>query len=119
MTNKEIGKYGEELAKDFLIKNKFEILETNFHYSKMAEIDIIAKKNNILHFVEVKTRSSSFFGKPLEAIDRRKLSSIFSCANFYIQQHKNGYDKFQIDAIGIILNKNNPPEITFVENICL
>ncbi len=119
MTNKEIGKYGEEIAKEFLIKNKFKILECNFHYSKMAEIDIIAVKNNILHFVEVKTRSSNTFGTPLEAINKRKLSSIFSCANFYLQQNKNKFDKFQIDAIGITLNKDNPPEIQFLENISL
>ncbi len=119
MTNKDIGKYGEQLAKEFLMKNKFKILECNFHYSKMAEIDIIAEKNNILHFVEVKTRSSNFFGTPLEAIDKRKLSSIFSAANFYIQQHKNKYDKFQIDAIGIVLKKDNLPEIKFLENISL
>ena len=50
MTNKVVVKYGEDLAKDFLTKNGFKILETNFHYSKMAEIDIIAVKNNILHF---------------------------------------------------------------------
>ena len=119
MTNNDIGKYGEQLAKDFLIKNKFKILETNFHYSKIAEIDIIATKNNVLHFVEVKTRSSNLFGTPLEAIDKKKLSSIFSAANFYIQQCKNKYDKFQIDAIAIILNKDNPPEINFLENLSL
>ena len=119
MTNKEIGKYGEELAKEFLIKNKFKILETNFHYSKIAEIDIIAKKDDTLHFIEVKTRTSNFFGTPLEAIGRNKLSSIFSAANFYMQQNKNKYKSFQIDAIGIVLNKNNPPEIQLLENISI
>ena len=54
MTNKIIGKYGEEIAKNFLIKNGFEIIETNYRYSRIAEIDIIASKNDILHFVEVK-----------------------------------------------------------------
>ena len=117
MTNKEIGKYGEELAKEFLIKNKYKILEANFHYSKIAEIDIIAEKNNILHFVEVKTRTSCAFGSPFEAIDKRKLSSIYSCANFYIKNCKKRYDKFQIDAIGILIKKDNPPEIKLLENI--
>ena len=116
MTNNDIGKYGETLAKDFLIKNKFKILETNFHYSKIAEIDIIAEKNNILHFVEVKTRSSDKFGTPFEAVNKKKMSSIFSAANFYIQQKKLRYEKFQIDVVGIILN-NDSPNITFIENI--
>lgn len=119
MDNKQKGNLGEKIATEFLIKNKFKILETNFHYSKIAEIDIIAEKNNILHFVEVKTRTSSFFGSPIEAVSTKKLSSIFSCANFYIQKSKKRYSKFQIDVVGIILKKNNPPEITFLEDISI
>lgn len=116
MTNKEIGKYGENLAKDFLIKQGYEIIETNFHYSKMAEIDIIAKKDNVIHFVEVKTRTSNSFGVPLEAIGKKKLESIYHAGLFYIQKNKN-YKKFQIDAVGIVLDKNKNPDITFLENI--
>ena len=52
MTNKEIGKQGEEIAKNFLIKKGFKILEMNYTYSKLAEIDIIAAKNKVVHFVE-------------------------------------------------------------------
>ena len=116
MTNKSIGKYGEDLAKDFLIKQGFEIVENNFHYSKMAEIDIIAKKDNIIHLVEVKTRTSEYFGNPLEAINKKKVQSIYHAGLFYIQKNKK-YSKFQIDAIGIILDKNNQPKYTFLENI--
>ena len=116
MTNKEIGKYGENLAKDFLIKNGYEVIDTNFHYSKMAEIDIVATKDNIVHFVEVKTRTSDFFGVPLEAIGKKKLSSIYHAGLFYIQQNKK-YKKFQIDAIGIVLDKGKNPKFTFIENI--
>ena len=46
MTNKTTGKYGENIAKNFLINHGFEILETNYHYSKVAEIDIIALDKN-------------------------------------------------------------------------
>ena len=115
MTNKEIGKYGENLAKDFLIKKGYDIIETNFHYSKMAEIDIIAKKNDTIHFVEVKTRTSNSFGTPLEAIDYKKLQSIYHAGLFYIQ--KNKYSKFQIDAVGIVLDKDKNPDFRFIENI--
>lgn len=117
MTNKTIGKYGEELAKNFLIMHGYEILEMNFRYSRMAEIDIIAKKENIIHFVEVKTRTQNFFGAPFEAISRNKLQSIYKCANFYLQNSKEKYKKIQIDAIGIILNKEKEAEINFMENI--
>ncbi len=119
MTNKAIGKYGENLAKDFLIKQGFEIVETNYRYSKMAEIDIIASKKNILHFIEVKTRTQNLFGKPLEAITQKKLSSIYNCAKFYLSKCNKKYRSIQIDAIGIILDKNKSPQFDFIENISL
>lgn len=119
MTNKVIGKQGEEIAKNFLIKQGFEILEMNFRYSKMAEIDIIASKNNVLHFVEVKTRTQTFFGSPLEAITPKKLQSIYLCSRYYLSNCKKRFSKIQIDAIGIVLDKNNTPDINFIENISL
>lgn len=119
MTNKIIGKYGEEIAKNFLIKNKFEILEMNYRYSRFAEIDIIASKKDILHFVEVKTRTQEFFGSPMEAITPNKLKQIFSCATEYMTKSKKRYKKYQIDAIGIILNKKEIKKIDFIENISL
>jgi len=122
MTNKIIGKYGEGLAKNFLIKNGFKILEMNFKYSKLSEIDIIAYKNNSIHFVEVKTRSTLNFGAPFEAVNRKKLLSIFQCAQFYLKNTNVKYKRYQIDVIGIILNNNidnDEPEFQFIENISL
>ena len=119
MTNKVIGKYGEDIAKNFLIKQGFEILEMNYRYSRVAEIDIIASKKDILHFIEVKTRTQEFFGTPLEAITPNKLKQIFSCAVEYMSKSKKRYKKYQIDAIGIILNKNEVKKIDFIENISL
>lgn len=117
MTNKTIGKYGENLAKDFLIKKGYKILETNYHYSKISEIDIIAQYKDIIHFVEVKTRSGVSFGSPMEAITRNKLISIYKCAMFYLKNSNRKYKKIQIDAIGIVLNKDNSHKIDFIENI--
>lgn len=119
MTNKEIGKYGENLAKNFLIEKGYKILEMNFRYSRLAEIDIIALKNNIIHFVEVKTRSQNLFGTPFEAINKNKLTSIYKCANYYLSASQKKYKKMQIDAIGIILNKDKVQKIEFIEDICL
>ena len=119
MDNKTKGALGEKIAKEFLEKNKFKILETNFHYSKLAEIDIIAEKNSVLHFVEVKTRTSLNFGTPFEALNKKKISSIYSAGNFYIQNKNKKFNKFQIDIVGIVLNKNNPPQISFLENISI
>ena len=117
MTNKAIGKYGEQIAKNFLIKKGFKILELNYRYSRLAEIDIIAKKNNTIHFIEVKTRTQNFFGEPLEAINQSKLKSIYKCALYYMQNVSMKNEKYQIDAIGILLNKDNDPSITYLENL--
>ncbi len=119
MTNKIIGKYGEDIAKDFLIKKGFEILEMNYRYSRVAEIDIIAAKKDVLHFVEVKTRTQNYFGKPLEAITPNKLKQIYSCAIQYMNSSKKRYKGYQIDAIGIELENKEVKNIDFVENITL
>ena len=119
ISNRDLGSFGENLAKEFLIKKKFKIIDMNYHYSKNSEIDIIASKDNILHFVEVKTRTQNIFGEPVEAITPKKLSSIYKCAVFYMQNHKNNYKSFQIDAIGILLSKDKEAEFKFIENISL
>ena len=119
MNNKQTGDLGEKIAQDYLKKIGFDIIETNYRYSKFAEIDIIALKDGSLHFIEVKTRSSDKFGIPFEAITKSKLNSIKTCANYYLSSTKVRYKNMQIDGIGIILNKNGNPEINFLENIGL
>ena len=121
MTNKlfrkQLGNLGEEIAKNFLIKRGFKIMETNYHYSRAAEVDIIALKNNILHFIEVKTRSSEKFGTPYEAVTQKKLRLIYSGAMYYIQNVVKKYQRFQIDVVGVILKEGCEPEITFLQNV--
>jgi putative endonuclease len=68
----ELGKFGEQLAIDFLIREGYAIIETNWVYEK-AEIDIIARRENILSIVEVKTRSGTGFGQPQDFVDRKKI----------------------------------------------
>ena len=119
MTNKIIGKYGEDIAKNFLINKGFEILETNYRFSRIAEIDIIASKKDILHFVEVKTRTSTAFGAPIEAINQTKLRQIYTCAMKYMTTSKKRFKAYQIDAIGIELKSQEVKKIDFIENISL
>ena len=79
----ELGKLGEELSVNFLQKNGYEILETNWIFQK-AEIDIIAKKENFLVIVEVKTRSSIDFGSPQDFVKPSKIQLLVKAANEYI-----------------------------------
>src|SRR6187549_3097148 len=79
----ELGKFGEELAVDFLQKNSYNILETNWIFQK-AEIDIIAQKGNILAVVEVKTRSSIDFGLPQDFVKPKKIQLLVKAVNEYV-----------------------------------
>ena len=76
MNNREFGNKGEDLACEYLIKNGYEIVERNKHFSKFCEIDIIAKLKDKYVFVEVKTRRTNNFGTPLEAITKAKYNNI-------------------------------------------
>lgn len=82
----ELGKLGEELAVDFLQKNGYTILQTNWVFQK-AEIDIIAQKAERLAIVEVKTRSSSDFGLAQEFVKPKKIQLLVKAVNEYIIQN--------------------------------
>jgi putative endonuclease len=104
-----LGKKGEDLAVRFLKAQKYEILERNWRSGK-AEIDIIAKESDILVFVEVKSKSSSFFGPPELAVDEKKELLIFSAANRYME--KMNYDwAIRFDILTILFNANEAPTI--------
>ncbi|MGC4041053.1 MAG: YraN family protein [Flavobacterium sp.] len=79
----ELGKLGEELAVEFLQKNGYAILETNWVFQK-AEIDIIAQKENTLAVVEVKTRSSVDFGLPQDFVKPGKIKLLVKAINEYV-----------------------------------
>ena len=76
MSNISTGKKGEELAKEFLIKNGFKIIETNKRFSRFCEIDIVAMDKNTLVFCEVKTRRTDKCGMPFEAITKIKYQNM-------------------------------------------
>ncbi len=78
----ELGKLGEELAVEFLQKNGYAILETNWIFQK-AEIDIIAKKESVLAVIEVKTRSSIAFGLPQDFVKPKKIQLLVKAVNEY------------------------------------
>lgn len=79
----ELGKFGEELAVEFLQKTGYEILETNWTFQK-AEIDIIAQKANTLAIIEVKTRSSDEFGLPQDFVKPKKIQLLVKAVNEYV-----------------------------------
>ena len=97
----ETGKKGEKIACDYLKTKGYQILETNWRFSR-AEIDIIAKFDEVLVFVEVKTRSSDFFGQPEEFIDQKKEKLIADASSEYMKQVGHEWE-CRFDFVSIIL----------------
>ena len=112
----DIGRLGEDLACVFLTECGFAIRERNFR-TKFGEIDVIASlkadvsrvstdgEAEVTVFVEVKTRTSSSFGTPDEAFDRRKRRRFERAAQCYLSDHPEVCD-WRIDFIGIMLDWN-------------
>lgn len=82
----DLGNKGEELAVAYLIKKGYSILERNYRFRK-SEIDIVAKKNEVLIAVEVKTRSSNYFGNPKDFINKKKIQLLIYGMDNYIHEH--------------------------------
>lgn len=109
------GRHGEDIAKEYLQNNGYKIIESNWHYSKNAEIDIIAEEKNTLVFVEVKTRTSLNYGHPFEAISPAKIKKIYSAIFAYLNKSEKKYKTYRFDGIAIIGLKN--PTIEHIKNI--
>jgi putative endonuclease len=105
-TNQKKGSIGEDISADYLINSGYFILERNFRCKK-GEIDIIAKDKDYLTFIEVKTRSSNFYGSPGEAVNFTKKQRIYKSAQLYILTNRLFDCKFRFDVVEVILRKNN------------
>ena len=84
-STRKLGLYGEELACKYLQAKGYVILERNFRCRRFGEIDIVASKAGVLSFIEVKTRCSSRYGKPAEAVTLAKQRKIYRVAQYYLQ----------------------------------
>lgn len=104
--NIQAGRVGEEKAAHFLIKKGYHLLTRNFR-ARNGEIDLIfltPDKKEVV-FVEVKTRLTTEFGDPLEAITYYKMKALMRTAQLYITMHKNLPEALRIDAISIVLDE--------------
>ncbi len=95
----ELGKLGEEMAVEFLQKEGYTILQTNYTFQK-AEIDILAQKAGVLAVVEVKTRSSLDFGLPQDFVKPKKIQLLVKAVDAYVTQNDLDLEvRFDIIAI--------------------
>ena len=116
-THNETGKKGEALAVDWLKLTGFTILHQNWRHSHY-EIDIIAMKENILHFIEVKTRRSQRFGFPEESVSKKKMSHLMLAAEEFMYQYP-GWKRIRYDILSIILLNKKEPEYFLIEDVYL
>lgn len=114
--NKFIGNKGEDLAAIWLQQNQFNIVERNWRF-KRSEVDIIAYKKKVLHFIEVKTRTSDKFGFPEESIDTKKMEALKRAAVAYIAENAQ-WTLIQFDVLSILI-KQEPKAIEyfFIEDV--
>jgi putative endonuclease len=102
--NREYGNMGEDAAASFLEKKGFEIIERNYRFGKVGELDIISKKGKLLIFVEVKYRTGSRYGGHLYSINRKKKNTIKKIAMQFLAANPDLYAKeitCRFDLIGI------------------
>jgi putative endonuclease len=87
----ELGKKGENIAFEFLIRKGYQILARNWHYKK-AEIDLVATKDDLLIVIEVKTRSAAIYEEPSDAITDGKIRNIVNAAEAYLIENEIDYE---------------------------
>ena len=116
MTSTSVGKLGENIAREYLKNKGYNIIEQNYR-TKYAEIDLIAKKDNALVFIEVRTKTGEQFGTPEDTINRDKKRKLRMNSMAYIAR-KKWKGLYQIDAVCIVLNPNQKLErLNHYENI--
>lgn len=106
MNNKNLGNFGEQIALKFLQKQGYTILHTNFR-TRRGEIDIVALMDNVLTFVEVKTRKNEIFGRASEAVTIAKQKVIRLVATCYIQKYFCSEQSIQFDILEVYLRADN------------
>jgi len=112
-SHNELGKIGEQLATDYLLAKGYEVVTRNFIFQK-AEIDIIAKYNNTMICVEVKTRNSSFFGDPQDFVTPSKIKLLVKAMDAFITENNIDLET-RFDIIAVLKNKTTE-ELTHLEN---
>ena len=112
-----LGRWGEQVAADHLIQHGYTILGCNLR-TPYGEIDILARQDDMLVFIEVKTRSSGSLGFPEISITPKKFFHMVSAAQAYLLDHPELETAWRIDVISIQrMSLGQPPEIVHFENV--
>ena len=114
-SHNDTGKEGEKLAATWFTDNEYQIIETNWRH-KNLEVDIIATKNNILHFIEVKAVTTLQYGHPEEKVDTKKIKNLINLADEYVHQNPQ-WQRIQFDVLAITILKDKPVAYFLIEDV--
>lgn len=111
-----LGKQGEDLAARHLVGAGFTVLARNWR-CPVGEIDIVALDGDVLVIAEVKTRTSTAFGSPAEAITRRKVDKLRELALMWLREHPGGGTQVRFDVVGVLLPKSGPMQLEHLRGV--
>lgn len=117
VSRRTFGNMAEFRIRLYLVLKGYRILDTNY-YSPCGEIDIIAKKNGILVFTEVRSKRdmSGKYGTPLETVNYEKQKSIISAAKHYLNCHTVKCNGYRFDVVGVTVGKNGASVVEHIKN---
>ena len=116
-THNTTGLLGEQMAADYFIKAGYQLIEKNWRHSHW-EVDIIAVKDTVLHFIEVKTRRTKKFGLPEESVSRKKIQYLINASEAYLHLHPE-WKRIQFNILAISILRNEPVEYFLIEDVYL
>ena len=116
-THNTTGHLGEQMATDYFITAGYTIIEKNWRHFHW-EVDIIASKDSILHFIEVKTRRTKKFGLPEENVTKKKIQYLINASAEYLHLHPE-WKRIQFNVLAISIIRNEPVEYFLLEDVYL
>jgi len=103
---KRIGKIGENIAADYLTRQGYQLLDENF-IVRYGEIDLVMLEDEVVVFVEVKTRTSDTFGAPEDSVTPAKIEKLRNAALMWLQAHPDSPDDWRVDVVAILMDRQN------------
>ena len=113
----QTGNTGEIMAVEYFMQKGYAILHKNWRHYRW-EVDIIAEKDNILHFIEVKTRRTRQFGFPEDNVDKKKIRNLINAAEEFVYQFPQ-WNRIQFNILSISMLKDEPVEYFLIEDVYL
>lgn len=111
------GNNGEARAAAYFLEKGYQILHKNWRHSHW-EVDIIAEKDGILHFIEVKTRLTKKFGHPEDGVNSKKIQNLINAAEEYLYQNPQ-WIRIQFNILSITIIEGEPPAFFLIEDVYL